>query len=377
MKAILEEGSFHFELRDTTDVDGLERTLRGFEDMQPLNRELKRLHVNFFFSKCKASDSLDVWYYFCDYFGKHLKGTLTHFGLECRPVTIENARGITASKAISNLRGLQRCNVLFDSLARGRNERLWSQYVDLSEVFVRDVVCIWKHKGPFRFMDLPIEIQILILQYALTTNKQLYRGARSWAMWRVKGDTNHSPLGQGPKHYCCMCSTLKCPKALSSNTTCNCLRTRSEALKFMLRPKEPEMIWEDVSPVSIFLTNKHIHTLGASVFYSQNKLTFWPNEIIILWKPDRPFVSFGFPRRHIGRIRHLVISCNSWTFRTKQQVERYRRLAKHLRNTFRHISLDLVLSDSQKDYDTTIFEKVFSFFDDFEGERPESYRRKT
>lgn len=43
LKALLQEGSFHFELRDTTDVDGLEQTLRGFDDMQPLNRELKNL----------------------------------------------------------------------------------------------------------------------------------------------------------------------------------------------------------------------------------------------------------------------------------------------------------------------------------------------
>lgn len=243
LKAILQEGSFHLEIRDSTDVDGLERTLRGLEDMPHLNRELKRLHVNFFFSKQQSSDSLDVWYYFCDYFGKHLKGTLTHFGLECRPKTVENAEGITARKAVNNLIGLQRCNVLFDRLSQGIKRNLLNHYVELSEAFVRNVVVICEQKEPFRFMDLPIEIQILILEYVLVSHEELCRGPHSWSKrversveeeaYREEGISGNL-LEQQQKHSCCMCSMLKHPKALSSDTTCSCLQERSEALKFTL-----------------------------------------------------------------------------------------------------------------------------------------------
>jgi hypothetical protein len=390
LKAIFQKGSFHFEVRDTSDFDGLERALRGLKDMQPLNRQLKRLHVNFFFSKPQASSSLDVWYYFCDYFGKHLTGTLTHFVLECRPRTVENAKGITASKAISNLKGLQRCIVLFDCQSPDPNENLLHHYVQISEVFVRDVVVSCEQMTePFRFMDLPTEIQILTLQYALIFNEELYRGPRSWSK-KVKsqeGTDGRDPnlLGQRQKHYCCMCSMLKYPKALSSDTTCNCLRERSKALKVILKPKKPTWPFVDMSPVPIFLTNKHIHALSGSIFYSQNKFTFDTDEIFNPWVPERHFVSSVFPARHIKRVRHLGIelvydrySYNlHWNHDDNANVKEYKRLATHLEKTFNRTSIDLTLDSWWKvTVDPNNLDKVLAFFDHFEGERPECYRRK-
>jgi hypothetical protein len=333
LKALLQEGSFHFELRNTKDVDGLEQTLRGFEDMQPLSHYLKRLHVNLFFSKRQRY--LDVWYYFCDYFGKHLKGTLTDFALECRPRTVKNVEEITASKAISNLKGLITCNILFDNLSRTYNEDLLRHFVQSSEQFVHAVVVVgWKPTGTFRFMDLPTEIQMIILQYVLVSDEVLHRGPRSWVHFELTQDVGwHS-------HSCCMCSMLKHRIALTANTACDCLRYRSWALGIMLKPNKSSFV--DLSPVPIFLVSKYMHALGGPIFFSQNKFAFNTRELCRLRDTKRPFVSAGFPTRHIERVRHLSIKLEWWhppdSNRTSKQ---FKHLAEDLKKTFQHVSVDL------------------------------------
>lgn len=375
LKVLLQEGSFHLELRDTTDVDGLKQTLRGFDGMQPLNQELKTLHVKVFFTKAQQRSSyLGVWYYFCDYFGKHLKGSLLRFGLECRPRTVENAEAIASREATSNLNGLITCNIIFDSQSPNPNQEMLCRYAQLSKQFVRDVVA-FQRTGTFRFMDLPTEIQMLILHYALVTDEVLSRGQRSWV---YSVPTQRQNNGQRrPSHSCCMCSMLKHRKTLTAYTACSCLRKRSVAMDGILKPDGAV----DMSPVPIFLANKHINALGGSVFYSQNRFKLVIEELFSFCNYQRPYVNLGFPKRHIRRVRHLRITTvdrsRHYYHTGFRQMKEYKRLAELLKEAFERTSIDVIVDKSwEKHLSPEEREKLLSLFDHFEGERPEWYRRK-
>ncbi|KAF3405400.1 hypothetical protein DPV78_003171 [Talaromyces pinophilus] len=375
LKVLLQEGSFHLELRDITDVDGLKQTLRGFDGMQPLNQELKNLHVKLFFTKAHTRSSyLGVWHYFCDYFGKHLKDSLLRFGLECRLRSVENAEDITSREATSNLNGPLTCNVIFESLSPNPNQETLCRYAQLSKQFVRDVVA-FQRTGTFRFMDLPTEIQMLILHYALVIDEVLYRGQRSWV---YSLPTQRQDNGQkAPSHSCCMCSMLKHRKPLTTYTACSCLRKRLLAMDGILKPDGAVTM----SPVPIFLANKHINALGGSVFYSQNRFKLVIEELFNFCNYQRPYVNLGFPKRHIKRVRHLritmVIRSRCYYYTGSGQMKEYKRLAELLKEAFERTSIDLIVDKSwEKHLSPEEREKLLSLFDHFEGERPEWYRRK-
>lgn len=295
------------------------------------------------------------------------------FGLECRPRTVENAEEITSSEAISNLNGLITCNIIFDSLSPKPNQETLCRYVQLSKQFVRDVVA-FQRTGTFRFMDMPTEIQMLILHYALVTDEVLSRGQRSWV---YSAPTQRQDNGQKwPSHSCCMCSMLRHRKTLTAYTACSCLRKRSVAMDGILKPDGVV----DMSPVPIFLANKHINALGGSVFYSQNRFKLDFEELFKFCNYQRPYVNLGFPKRHIRHVRHLRITTirSRYYYYTGSPMKEYKRLAELLKEAFERTSIDLIVDESWEKGLTRPEEreKLLSLFDHFGGERPEWYRRK-
>lgn len=340
LKALLQEGTFHLNLRNTTDVDGLEHTLRGFDDMQPMNGYLKSLHVKLSFSRGQQkSHYLGVWYYFCDYFGKHLKGNLIRFGLECFPRTVENAEEIMASKAIRNLRGPRTCYVVFNFALVDFNQHMPPRYEQLSERFVRGVMA-FEQTGTFRFMELPTEIQMIILRYALTTDEVLIRGKCSWVycvpVERLDDVNEHN-------HSCFLSSYLKHAKNFCAFYACSCLLPLSVTMGQFLKPGSIM----GMSPMPVFRTNKHIYALGGLIFYSQNKFKFDTKELFKLCNYQRPYVCLGFPKRHIGRVRHLHIKlvARSWEHYRDCDVKEFKRLAELLKEAFEHASIDLEVDE--------------------------------
>lgn len=369
LKAILQEGCFHFEIKNAEDVDALDQTLRGFDSMPPLNRELKSLHLKLsFLVGQQVSEHLGGWYYFCDYFGKHLKGSLIRFGLECHPRSVENARAITVSKAISNLRGLTTCNVLFSSASQRQGKDTSRRYAQLSEQFVREVRFEWA--GPFRFMELPIEIQMIILHYVLVTDQVIFRGKCSWVCSKPEQRLGYGEMWQS--HSCCMCSFLQHRKILTGLTSCSCLRRHSATVRHMFKADNRV----DMSPVSVFRTNKYIHALGGLIFYSRNEFKFNTVELFSFCNYQRPYVSLGFPKRHIGHVRHLHIKLVDDYLTCS--VKKYERLVELLNEAFGRASINLTVdNESLRDpLKLEIREKLLSLFDHFEGERPAYYQRK-
>lgn len=370
LKALLQESSFHLELRKRGDLKGFINTLEGLDSINPLKHYLKRLHINLYSS---SLFHLDYQPGFWDYFGSDLRGSLTHFNMECRPSTMKKAEAFAAYMA-PHIQWLERYTILFDS-STIRSAKRTRHFSYLSDRYtLLEYIGSSENDGCGRFMDLPAEIHEMILSYCLVFEDPL-----SWngGLWKVPAELQR--YRQSYSHSCCMCSMLKNPTTSVARGVCDCQNELSPINHARLY-----LAADRAGPVSfcpILLTSKYMYNVGSRVFFSQNTFTlhtsfFFGDYRSALWLKKR-----SLPMKQLSRIRrlHLIIEYNLLpTYPTRPNLEAFKTLASFMRSDMQLVVLDLTCGSKYYPLGCAEYKgarEILALFDDFQGKRPENYQR--
>jgi hypothetical protein len=364
LRATLREAVCHLHLRGLN-FAGFEQTLTGLNGIVPLANDLRTLHV-----KDGGRIDLSALHDFFEYFGNNLKGKVARFSFDCEVRDLERAERI-AHMAFGNLQMLSSCNIKIDCTYASKLKLAAKQQVqDLATQIVLKSTTHGYAKGVFRFMDLPVEIHVMILRLLLVhKDMYIFRDKCSW-----------SGKAKDPKkiedYSCFLCSISK-DSSLSSIEGQHAFRPSGGR-----HGQRPNTFFASSSsfssPLDIFLVSKYMHAVASRMFFSENTFTI-DIRTFLRGRRRQPLVSYktlfssSTESPKIRRLRLFADQTMPWT---KTTIRACGGFAKFLGNEFDLNSLDLDTTSHQSGKPVNkILVEAFAAFDDFEGKRPKWYRR--
>ncbi|KAL1968380.1 hypothetical protein VTN77DRAFT_1909 [Rasamsonia byssochlamydoides] len=275
-------------------------TLRNLDDLirfksatGPFQEYLQSIHVTLrcydgriLKSSPRAKSTFNLWEKFCSLVARHMPA-LRYFSFDCRVNDVETAENVVGY--FDYFRRLTHCALRFDSFAN-------SDLQEIARKAAVEATMIAPTSSPsFPFLDLPEEIQLMVLEHLLIVRwdpfVQSSEFARGQLIWQNRKQNRPRVL------YCCgTCSPnlRNCFCSLRQNafsTNCTCF----------------------VSPLPYFLVSRHMYSLARDVFYSKNRFSFVGDDPRAMFRflhclPAESlhmirYVTFTFPRAHRYVIR--------------------------------------------------------------------------
>ncbi|KAL1984193.1 hypothetical protein VTN96DRAFT_9414 [Rasamsonia emersonii] len=268
---------FQLTLRNLDDLIKFKNATGSWlEYMQSINVTLRCYDGRILKSITRAKSTFNLWEKFCSLVGRHMPA-LKHFSFDCRVNDVE-----TAQKVVGHLdcfHNLTDCALRFDSIANPELQEI------AKKAAVEATVMRPRSSPSFPFLDLPEEIQLMVLEHLLVVRWDPFVQSSEFAaghlIWVHRKEVKPRSL------YCCgTCSPnlRNCFCSLRQNafsTNCSCF----------------------VSPMPYFLVSRHMYSLARDVFYSRNRFSF---------VGDDPQVMFRFlhrlPRESLSMIRHITFA---------------------------------------------------------------------
>ncbi|KAN0068479.1 hypothetical protein V8E54_013203 [Elaphomyces granulatus] len=230
--------------------------------------------------------TLRIWNMFCNAVPETIPG-LEDFSLECRIMDADTAKRVLSPMESFPL--LRRCGFCFDPLAD--RETLG---IARETAYTRTSLTRGNQSTPFRFLDLPVELQFMVMENLLTFQWDPF-------VPPLPGIPRRLSAGQIVlrKHIRQeLCEPVCCGSCSTSSSACFC-SIRETVFSTHCRCF--------ISPLPYFLVCREMYTVAHSIFYSKNRFCLLGDDPVPMMK-----VVQTLSKDSLSMIRHLTFA--SWTY---------------------------------------------------------------